>query len=302
MIISNLSRRALLYRSMRDFFILALTFSGCVASSIAQVTPGGMVSGNFLNNTTEGGGYQFQSFNFSRTLGIDYWSKRTASAEAFGDAQRLGVLKSLARASRGDNGNSQAVVDVGFQDNITISDPSRNGQAGTYVGTMRLEMDHAGHGSHDFNYYNMFGLAISSSIENARGAFEGFGSYAMFYRDYLGQPLDDVDVTLQFSIPFTFGTPFGIGAYMTSTAKTGFGGGSLTGGTPVSILHDATNTAEWGGTVAVLDNTNTALAPDAYTMTSGSGTDYAQAIPEPSTGALLAFSALSLLQLRRRRI
>jgi hypothetical protein len=94
MIISNLSRRALLYRSMRDFFILALTFSGCVASSIAQVTPGGMVSGNFLNNTTEGGGYQFQSFNFSRTLGIDYWSKRTASAEAFGDAQRLGVLKS----------------------------------------------------------------------------------------------------------------------------------------------------------------------------------------------------------------
>jgi hypothetical protein len=142
MIISNLSRRALLYRSMRDFFILALTFSGCVASSIAQVTPGGMVSGNFLNNTTEGGGYQFQSFNFSRTLGIDYWSKRTASAEAFGESQRMGVLKSLAMASRNNNGvSSELSVEWRFQDNITISHPSRKraGPAPMSV-AYRLEM------------------------------------------------------------------------------------------------------------------------------------------------------------------
>jgi hypothetical protein len=169
---------------------------------------------------------------------------------------------------------------------------------------MRLEMDHAGYGLHDIHYYNIFGLGIGSSIEDARGAVQamGYSAYAVFYMDYLSKPLEDVDVTLEFSIPFTFGTPFGIGAYMTSTAKTGFGGGNHRSGTPVSILHDATNTAEWGGTVAVLDNTNTALAPGAYTMTSESGTDYAQAIPEPSTGELLAFSALSLLQLRRRRI
>ncbi len=285
-------------RPLRNFAIFAVAISYSTLSLTAQNTPGGMVSGTFVNNTTQGGGYHWQFFNQSQTLGTDTWSKSSASAQVYGNAQEFGVLKSLAMASRIDNGFSEVVIAVGFQDNITISDPSRNGQVGTYVGSMRVDMEQDGYGWQlGATYYNIFGFSIGSSIANARSAFSGGSTYGSIYHDwYGGAPLHDVHTNLQFSIPFTFGTPFGIGAYMTSTAKTGYGDGAA-----VLIRHDATNTAAWGGTVAVYDSTNTALASGSYTLSSASGTNYALAIPEPSTCAAV-LGAMGLFVLRRRRV
>ena len=48
-----------------------------------------------------------------------------------------------------------------------------------------------------------------------------------------------------------------------------------------SVTHDAGNTVSWGGTAAVLDNTNAPV--NSFSLGSASGTNYLNPIPEPST-------------------
>jgi len=97
------------------------------------------------------------------------------------------------------------------------------------------------------------------------------------------QPVSDgygLNQSLAFSIPFTFGTPFDVAVTMYSDIR--LDSHSLdNNGVGYSVTHDAGNTVSWGGTAAVLDNTNAPV--NSFSLGSASGTNYLNPIPEPST-------------------
>ena len=98
--------------------------------------------------------------------------------------------------------------------------------------------------------------------------------------------------TNTFAVPFTFGIASELRVQLSTitTARTRFGADSIS---------DLGHTLEWGGIVSVKDNSNNLV--NNYTLTSGSGTNYIQPIPEPGAWALTAGGLLMFLGDRRVR-
>ena len=107
----------------------------------------------------------------------------------------------------------------------------------------------------------------------------------------------NINRSLYFAIPFTYGVPFEAGFYIGGEAGEGGAGADFT---PNGSSFDFTHTVLWGGAGSVVDVNG--VANPTFTVASASGFDYNQAaIPEPATLGMLATALVSMLAGRRRR-
>ena len=106
----------------------------------------------------------------------------------------------------------------------------------------------------------------------------------------------NIDHTIYFVVPFTYGQTFKLGIWSSAHA------GQISSGAP-HVPNTATfemgNTITWNGKGYILDP-NTLTQSTNFTINSQSGFDYTEAVvPEPSTAALLCAGVLGLFALRR---
>ena len=274
--------------------VLAAGIFAAAAPAHATLDPGAAASGYYFTNTPATG-YVFGGYNRGSTINVGETSyshqnaAQNLSANAF-----MGEIKIFNEVVRTNTGTSQGMAAGGFQDMITISDPARTGNQGVFNGSLRIDMDQVTTGSW---YSNFFGVSVWDSMGAARVSLsDGYASYAQIAYNFFYTAPISIHTDLAFSVAFTFGTPFDIGVWMTSSAQVGGYG------EPGTVRHDATHTLAWNGVTSIQDTTTgTTLAPGDYTATGAQGMNWAGPVPEPST-ALLMFGSAAMLLLRRRRV
>lgn len=277
----------------RSFVVPLLTAVSAISLPHAEATSGTAVSATATHSNGDIG-YNYQGYNTGLALGQtpeysftnpNITSAVTASVEAGYGVNR--VFNSVSLPS-GNSESAYGFLTSGWIDSLLISDPTLNGQQGTFNGVVYVDMLYDSVGTPAATYSNFFSVKIGSSI--------GSGNYAqMGFADTTGAQ-SYVNVPLSFSVDFTFGTPFDLAVTMNSNISLNV----LTNGSGGSITHDAANTVTWGGFVSVQDEFGQVLDPSDYSVGSTSGTNYINAIPEPSAVALIASSAAALAFLRRR--
>ena len=245
----------------------------------------------------------YPEFNNSFALGSGFTSLDHSTADS-GVSQwaiaSLGVNKAYysAFATSGTRATAAGYVRSGWVDSLTIDNAELHGQTGYFVGQIYIDVDYSFSGSDAAVTSNSFTAAVRDRVASTTNsliyASAGFDAYS----DPFGSHSLD-QFRLEFTIPFTYGTPFNIAVTLESYISIRQGAYSDPG---ASIAHNAGGTVTWGGTVAVQDSSYQPLSPENYAMSSESGTDYLAPIPEPSTIAMLgAAAALAGGSLLRRR-
>jgi hypothetical protein len=163
-------------------------------------------------------------------------------------------------------------------------------------------------GATNLNAYNTF-LALDTPVYRGSpsGSSWDFENVQWRVDDYgLGDPETlqtlNVNDTISFAIPFTWGTPFDIGFFANVAA------GELASGagtTPNAASLDFHNTVSWGGPGYVVTDSGAGPKTTTFTISSLTGADYGAAFgaaPEPATWTtMLVGLGLAGAVMRRRR-
>ena len=189
----------------------------------------------------------------------------------------------------------RAFGQAGWSDDIVIDAPGYTGQAGSTTGSV-----HISGLLESFGYQGNAGYGLAIMLGSTYPAAErhlwiGGGQGNSAFQSIL------IDEVVQVAVNFIYGTPFAVGVFGYSFAANSSEGGSNY--LPGYGLSDFENTMQWTGLSSVMANGNVVSN---YTVTSASGDDWilgpdAQAVPEPSTVALMATGLLVLAAARRRR-
>ena len=274
--------------------VLAAGLLATAAPAHATLAPGAAASGYYFTNTPATG-YVFGNYNYSSpAVGLTSYSHQNAAHNLSTNAF-MGDVKLFNEVVRTTSGTSKSIAAGGFQDMITIIDPSRTGNQGVFTASIHIHMEQVVTGQ---VYNNLFGVAVASDIGSARFAIgePTAGAYARQTYNWFGGTPISLNNDLTFSIGFTFGTAFDVGVWMNSFVEVG------NYGDPGTIRHDATNTLTWNGVTSIQDTTtSTTLAPEDYTAIGAQGMNWAGAVPEPASGLLLGMAAVHLLARRPRR-
>lgn len=198
--------------------------------------------------------------------------------------------------NQGGGHRIQARVGGGFEDTITITDSARTGQAGTYTGSIRINLAQQSFGIAQ----EEFRVGVGSTMGNARGVAYDYafttGNSSSYARVASADPVVSMDQIINFTVPIVFGQSFGIAVWTESYFYTkGYIQSASFG------EHDASHTVNWAGTVLVEDSTGTDLDPESYSLASGSGTNYVSAVPEPTSMLLFGLGVVAVSLRRERR-
>jgi hypothetical protein len=219
------------------------------------------------------------------------------SAAASSSAE-FGVLRVFGEAHTPEiyGSTTYGFANASFQDDFLFAAAGRTGQSGTFTfslyidGSLSAGVRGSVPESDRFSYAGAtFGLA-----KNGVSLIHGSTSERVLSNgttEVIGEAF--LNRTNTFAVPFTFGTPFelriSLGAQTNARGEYG-----------ADCIADIGHTLAWGGISSVNDSTNAPV--NNYNLSSGSGTDFTQPIPEPTTAALLlGGAAAGLLTLRRRR-
>jgi hypothetical protein len=149
-------------------FILALATAVAltVGSPLGHAVPlqPGAAARAYWFTDTPATGYVYAPFNSAMTLGLTSYS-HTNAAHTLSTNAFMGEVKLFNEVIRTTNGTSQSSAEGGFQDMITIDDPTRTGHQGVFHGSVHVHMDQAVTGSVS---NNLFGVAVGSDIGYAR--------------------------------------------------------------------------------------------------------------------------------------
>lgn len=268
--------------------LLACSFgsSASAATSVFAQAQGTAGTSQFQRNTAPSGGV---SASGSGSSANGFSTLEMASAG-------FGVLRAYSEARAPLNPNLNSVnssASVYFTDDYLFDAPGKTGQAGTFNfslsinGTLSTTLK--GAGPEDPNFTRSY-ASVTLSVFKDGGGLSGGGREQLFADGTTNNTGSlFLNRTNDFAVPFTFGTPFELKVGLTTitTARAQFG---------ADAISDIGHTLEWGGIVSVNDSSNVAV--NNYTLSSGSGTNYAQPIPEPSMSVLLMVSGFALSRFR----
>lgn len=223
-----------------------------------------------------------------------------------GDAQVLsraiaefGVLRVYAEAHIGYRGptnivSKNASATAFFRDDFTINSLNLTDQPGSFTFSLRIDGGlTATPGVGEKTAYSNpstasagLGVSVNRSIV-IRNSTESIWADGTTHNQ--GETfLNELEV---FTVPFVYGKRFELTVEL-------FAGAQAVSDTGAVCISNLEHTLEWGGISSVNDSGNNPIGD--YSILTASGTDFSQAIPEPSSALLLLASA-SLLGLRRRR-
>lgn len=281
--------------------------TGAYSASVGSTLSPGSDVRSILNYT--GTVVQEQSFsgNTNATSTSSY-SGEGATNTAFAQAT-MGVLH-LSASNDAPNSSSfaRALANGGWNESFTISDPAHNGQSGFtlvkinvngtlyaqgFAGSSNLGV--TGYKDHSqLTIYNGAGAYFSrgqSDLISTDRQYASWSASSYGYSENVASRTINDSITL--AVPITYGTPFTLGIYAAGSA--GMRSSSGVAGNSLANL-DFSNTLSWGGIMSVLDNTGAPVT--GYSLISGTGIDWANPVPEPSTLSLLALGVLAMCRRR----
>jgi hypothetical protein len=180
-----------------------------------------------------------------------------------------------------------------FSDFVTIDAPGLTGTSGTFVASIDLDGSLAASANGEDDPFSSNASADVLLTVSAPGFEQRYSSCAATH----GLPLSCSGVGLGVQVlapmPFTYGTPFELTARIDATT---FNRTVPNGATAADASFEAT--VQWLGFQQVRDGGGATVA--SYSVTSTSGTDWSQPVPEPE-GALAGAVALLALAVTTRR-
>lgn len=274
----------------------------------SSLTPGG----DLLSFFPAGATVQEQAFsgNGGATASASFAGQNTSNAASV--HSQMGLIHLSGNNTAPNNSSfACAAANGGWNESFTISDPAYNGQDGFMLADLDVQgaLDAAGFagrsgvsvtGYKNYSQLTIYGGAgtyfnhgASDPISTDRqSAYWGAATYAGGTTEF--RTINDA-ITL--AVPFTFGQVFIFGVYAYGSA-----GMRSSSGVPglSSSMFDFAHTLAWGGIGSVIHND----APiTGYSLTSGSGLDWANPIsdpvPEPTTLALMLLGGVALICWRR---
>lgn len=248
---------------------------------------GSDISGPFHDDPTE----LCTSRTTSGGLSIgDNLPNSTAAASGNVDFGIVKLANSFSAVNQGEGGFVSGWSDGGWKDTLSIDSPGLTGVAGT------LSFDIAITGQFEgFNFASDERVNVRVYKNNLNPP----GNQAFGITDgtnAIGEsPSRAIDETVNFSVPFVFGTPFDLAIFAPTRSglrsQSGVAGSS--NGSP-----DFSNSIIWGGISGIVANGNPVLN---FSVNSASGVDWIPAVPLPASVWLLGPALGSLLWRRRAR-
>jgi hypothetical protein len=287
----------------------------CIAASTngAGAAPGGDIATDFA-----AGLCAWQSFSGNGSASAQQSPLAGDAIVGGGAAQvSLGALHLSTTYAMQTAGHFPLAAAVGgYNDVLTVVDPSLTGQAGYLLIQMAVSGGLKAAGPAATSQFQLQLFKNGQAISNAApgyddGSNEAGGSLQWLqWRassfSLLDQDSQDVDETVTFSVPFVFGTAFRLGVYAVDYA-----GGRNNSGTG-HAQGDFSHSVYWAGVPGVVVGSQ--LLGDGFDIVSDSGVDWQQSfvpggpgtpgeLPAPATLPLLlaGITLMSVLTVRRRR-
>jgi hypothetical protein len=207
-----------------------------------------------------------------------------ASMSGDGEAD-YGALRAHSDATflEGDADTTVSFVRVEWRDDVTVDSPGLTGQIGLVEGAVFLE-----------GFIDLTGSAdgtLTVDFSSTRGS-----SSAKHVQCFGEAPCEGQLLPLFFSesVPIAFGVTFGEPGFFLVSLSTNIGRNSISTAPGTADL-DFSGTATWSG----IQQVTVGGSPVPFTITSESGTDWTEPVPEPAQAAMLLAGAALLCAVRR---